>query len=107
MRCAIENLFTNAVKYSSDGASVRASVRAVGSDVEIEVADRGSGIPDELKEHLFQRFGSLEVARGDARNGIGLGLYLVKLVANAHGGKAVVRDRKHGGAAFGLILPRA
>lgn len=107
VRRAVENLLTNAVKYSPSGASVRASVRAVGSDVEIEVADRGSGIPEQFKEHLFQKFGSIEVARGDARNGIGLGLYLVKLVANAHGGKAVVRDRKHGGAAFGLVLPRA
>jgi two-component system, sensor histidine kinase and response regulator len=107
VRRAIENLLTNAVKYSPSGASVRASVRAVGSDVEIEVADRGSGIPEQFKEHLFQKFGSIEVARGEARNGIGLGLYLVKLVANAHGGRAIVRDRKHGGAAFGLVLPRA
>jgi signal transduction histidine kinase len=107
VRRAIENLLSNAVKYSPSGTSVRASVRAVGSDVEIEVADRGSGIPEQFKEHLFQKFGSIEAARGDARNGIGLGLYLVKLVANAHGGRAVVRDRKHGGAAFGLVLPRA
>ena len=106
VRRAIENLLTNALKYSPAGGIVSASVRQVGDDVEIEVADRGRGIPDDVKAQLFQKFGSVEADRGEARRGVGLGLYLVKLVATAHGGRAVVRDRDGGGTAFGLFLPR-
>lgn len=106
IRRAVENLLTNALKYSPTGSTVRAAVRPAGDSVEIEIADRGAGIPNELKEQLFQKFGSVESARGEARVGVGLGLYLVKLVATAHGGSASVRDRKHGGSAFGLLIPR-
>lgn len=106
VRRAVENLLANAVKYSPSGGAVRAIVRPAGDLVEIEIADRGAGIPNGLKKQLFQKFGSVEVARGEARHGVGLGLYLVKLVATAHGGRAAVRDRKHGGVAFGLFIPR-
>lgn len=106
IRRAVENLLTNALKYSPTGSTVRATVRPAGDSVEIEIADRGVGIPHDLKEQLFQKFGSVESARGEARVGVGLGLYLVKLVATAHGGSASVRDRKHGGSAFGLLIPR-
>jgi len=102
---AIENLLSNALKYSPDGAVVEAAVRWSGNEVEIEIAYRGTGIPDDLKRELFQKFGSLEATRGQSRRGIGLGLYLVRLVANAHGGRAVVRDREGGGTAFALLLP--
>jgi two-component system sensor histidine kinase/response regulator len=104
---AIENLLSNALKYSPDGAVVEAAVRWNSDEVEIEIADRGAGIPDDLKRELFQKFGSLEAMRGESRRGIGLGLYLVRLVANAHGGRAVVRDRDGGGTAFALLLPPA
>jgi two-component system sensor histidine kinase/response regulator len=104
---AIENLLSNALKYSPDGGVVEAVVRWSDSEVEIEVADRGAGIPDHLKRHLFEKFGSIEVARGAVRRGVGLGLYLVRLVAKAHGGHAVVRDREGGGTVFALVLPLA
>jgi len=105
VRRAVENLLSNAVKYSPSGACVSTSVSQVGGDVRIEVADRGSGIPDAMKSQLFEKFGSIEAARGDTRRGFGLGLYLVKMVASAHGGSTSVRDRKSGGCAFGLFLP--
>jgi signal transduction histidine kinase len=102
---AIENLLTNALKYSPSGAVVQAVVRRIEDDVEIEIADRGAGIPDHLKAQLFQKFGSVEASQGQSRRGIGLGLYLVRLVANAHGGRAVVRNREGGGTSFSLLLP--
>jgi two-component system, sensor histidine kinase and response regulator len=105
VRRAVENLLSNAVKYSPSGSCVRTSVSHVGNEVQIEVADRGSGIPDAMKAQLFEKFGSIEAARGESRQGVGLGLYLVKMVASAHGGHTGVRDRKNGGAAFGLFLP--
>ena len=102
---AVENLLSNALKYSPTGAIIEAAVRENSGEVEIEVADRGVGISDEMKHRLFEKFGSLEVARGESRRGIGLGLYLVRLVAAAHGGRAVVRDREGGGTAFALVFP--
>jgi signal transduction histidine kinase len=72
--------------------------------VEIEVSDGGKGISDALKAVLFQRFGSLEAQRGSERCGIGLGLYLVKLVAEAHGGDVSVHDAPGGGALFRMRL---
>ena len=102
---AVENLLSNALKYSPHGGVVEAAVRWSDSEVEIEVADRGVGISDDLKQHLFEKFGSVEAARGEERRGIGLGLYLVRLVAKAHGGRALVRDREGGGTAFALLLP--
>jgi two-component system sensor histidine kinase/response regulator len=106
VRRATENLLANAVRYSPPGADVDASVHEVDGGVEIEIADRGVGIPDALKRELFKKFGSVEAARGEVRRGYGLGLYLVNLVAIAHGGRARVRDRAGGGTTFGLYLPR-
>jgi len=106
LRRAIENLLTNALKYSPAGGVVMAAVHRTDADVEIAIADRGAGIPDTVKTELFRKFGSVELAQGEARRGIGLGLYLVKLVAAAHGGRAIVRDREGGGTTFGILLPK-
>jgi two-component system, sensor histidine kinase and response regulator len=106
-RRAVENLLSNALKYTPEGTIVRTAIRETGNDVQIEVADRGCGVPEAFKPGVFRKFASVEAARGEARRGVGLGLYLVNLVATAHGGHTSVRDRKHGGAAFGLYLPRA
>jgi two-component system sensor histidine kinase/response regulator len=102
---AVENLLSNALKYSPTGAVVETAVHENEGGVAIEVADRGAGIPDDLKRRLFEKFGSLEVVRGQARRGIGLGLYLVRLVVTAHGGRATVRDREGGGTTFALLFP--
>jgi CheY-like chemotaxis protein len=107
IRRAIENLLTNAVKYSPAGGVVSAGVRKSGGDVEFEIADRGTKIPDDFKDQLFRKFGSVEAARGGTRRGFGMGLYLVKLVADAHGGHTTVRDREGGGTSFGLVIPAA
>ena len=107
VRRAVENLLSNALKYAPQGSVVSAAIRRAGSDVEIEVTDRGHGVPDAAKQQVFRKFASVEAARGEARRGVGLGLYLVSLVATAHGGSATVRDGKDGGAAFSLYLPRA
>ncbi len=106
VRRALENLLSNALRHTPAGGDVAVTVRC-GSAVEVEVADRGPGVPDALKALLFEKFGSLEAIRGGARKGFGLGLYLVRLVAHGHGGSVAVRDRDGGGSIFRLTLEPA
>ncbi len=105
VRRAVENVLANALKYSPSRGVVDVHVRAAEAGVEIAIADRGPGVPDVLRASLFEKFGSVEAARGEARRGYGLGLYLVRLVASAHGGRAAVRGREGGGSVFSLWLP--
>lgn len=101
---AIENLVSNALRYAPDGTVVTIAIRRAGTAAEIEVADRGPGVSRTLRPVLFEKFGGVEARCGNARRGYGLGLYLVKLVAQAHGGGVSVHDRSGGGAAFRLRL---
>jgi signal transduction histidine kinase len=103
VRRAVENLITNALKYTRGRVDVGVS-HVAGSDAEVTVADEGPGIPDALKSGLFEKFGSVEASRGQTRRGIGLGLYMVRLVAAAHGGTVAVEDRSGGGTVFRLTL---
>jgi signal transduction histidine kinase len=84
---------------------VRVSVKEAAQAVEIEIADRGPGVPERLKTELFKKFGSVEAASGGVRRGFGLGLYMVDLAAKAHGGWATVRDHEGGGTVFGIVVP--
>ena len=102
-RC-VENLISNALKFSRAGQSVEVNVLNESRGVRIDVADRGPGVPEEAKKTVFERFGSVQ-ARGDKRRGFGRGLYLVSLALAAHGGSAAVLDRPGGGSVFQLIFP--
>jgi signal transduction histidine kinase len=71
----------------------------------LAVADRGPGVSSEDRVNLFRRFMRLDAQGGDEQYGIGLGLYLVKKIAEAHGGQVGVEDRPGGGAVFWMDLP--
>ncbi|HVY61815.1 MAG TPA: hybrid sensor histidine kinase/response regulator [Planctomycetota bacterium] len=107
VRRAIENLLSNAIKYAPRGSAVSLATAGSADGAVVEVADRGPGIPDSLKDALFKKFGSVEARAGQVRRGFGLGLYFVKLVAEAHGGAVAVRDREGGGTVFTVRLPGA
>jgi two-component system sensor histidine kinase/response regulator len=104
LRRALENLLSNALKYTDNGGDVVITLRRTDGEVQVEVADRGPGVPLEFRTALFEKFGSLEAKQGDERRGIGLGLYLVRLVAEGHHGAVSVDDRAGGGARFRLTL---
>jgi two-component system sensor histidine kinase KdpD len=98
----IENLLVNAARHTPIGTPVHINVRARADSVIITVEDEGHGIPDELKESLFDPFRQGPGALG---KGVGIGLSLVKRFAELHGGSAKVEDAPGGGARFVILLP--
>ena len=106
VRRALENLLSNAIRHTPAGSSIEVRAFEVENGFRFEVADRGEGVPDSLKQELFQKFGASSAESGDRRRGYGLGLYLVRLVAEAHGGSVSIADRQGGGTTFALTLPQ-
>jgi signal transduction histidine kinase len=102
----IENLLVNAAKHTPEDTAVQLGVSARGEGVLIAVEDEGTGVPDDLKEEVFQPF-----VRGlravDHAPGTGIGLSLVARFAELHGGRAWVEDRPGGGASFRVFLAGA
>jgi C4-dicarboxylate-specific signal transduction histidine kinase len=76
-----------------------ATARLDDASIEISVADRGSGLPDEIAEHLFEPF------RTTKRSGMGLGLSICRSIVEAHGGKLQYQPNSGGGSIFRITLP--
>jgi signal transduction histidine kinase len=98
---ALSNLLDNALRMTPAGGRVVLGLAERDGSVEMSVEDDGPGIEPELLERLFDRFAQASSARA----GSGLGLVIVKGVAEAHGGDVVVRSRPGHGAAFTIRLP--
>ena len=98
------NLIENALIHTAAGTPVTVSVREEGDSAVLEVADRGPGVPTDLRERVFERFarGSGDTTRA---GGSGLGLAIVKAVADAHRGGVELLDAPGGGARFVVTLP--
>jgi signal transduction histidine kinase len=98
------NLVENALIHTPPGTPVTVSVRQEDGNALLEVADRGPGVPADMRERVFERF-----ARGDGdaapSGGSGLGLAIVRAVTTSHGGTVEVRDAEGGGARFVVTLP--
>jgi signal transduction histidine kinase len=105
MRAAIDALVENAVKHTEEHQSIEISAVALADDLVIEIADRGPGVPAHAIDRIFDRFARGDDARTRSTGGAGLGLAIVRAVAEAHGGSASVRKRRGGGASFVLRVP--
>ena len=101
----IDNLVDNAVRFARPGTPIVLSAQAVGPDLTIEVADSGPGFPTEFLPHAFERFARPDSSRARSDGGAGLGLAIVRAIAQAHGGSAEARNRPEGGAVVRLELP--
>ncbi len=104
LRQVLVNLIDNAVKYSPPGDQVKVEAETTDGRVVIEVRDRGPGISPEHQRLIFEKFGRANVAE-HAKPGTGLGLFIARSIAEAHGGALEVRSAPGRGATFRLSLP--
>lgn len=100
-----ENLVENAFKYGKPGGHVWVTVKSQGEEGILEVRDDGIGIPKDQQEKIWQRFYQVDPSRSDESNGVGLGLSMVRQIAQLHGGTVTLDSVEGIGSAFALHLP--
>jgi len=101
VRLLVRNLLDNALRYSTDAprppcVSLRAVVDGPAQGAEIEVRDHGPGVDEAQLERLTEAFYRTDSARARATGGVGLGMYLCRLIAEAHGGSLAVHNANPG-----------
>ena len=99
----LDNLLGNAVKYSPQGREILVRVESAEGEARLSVTDQGPGIPATVVAHLFERFYRGEHHAGGA--GLGLGLYISRMLVNAHGGRIWAASAPGGGSTFVVALP--
>jgi two-component system, OmpR family, sensor kinase len=105
LRQAVGNLLANARAHTPADAAVTVTVKAVGEEAEIEVADGGPGIAPEHLDRVFERFFRADPSRARASGGTGLGLSITASIAEGHGGRVDVSSTEGEGSAFRVMLP--
>lgn len=103
MAHVLVNLLDNAHKYSPEGAPIEIGARLVNGQLEIDVADRGLGIPEDKVTRVFEKFYRVQPPNGSS--GTGLGLSICKGIVEAHGGRIWAHSRLGGGTIFTMSLP--
>lgn len=105
MRMVVENLVSNAIKYTNPGGSVAVALRNTKRGSELSIKDTGVGIADEDLDKLFKQFSRVANERSHLVSGTGVGLYLVKNLVELHGGKVSVVSKLAKGTTFSVIFP--
>lgn len=106
MRMVVENLISNASKYTPEGGRIIISVTSKPSVVEFSVADNGVGIDPHQLNKLFKKFSRLDNSLSSETSGSGIGLYLTKQIIELHNGKIKVKSAPNRGSKFTVILPK-
>ena len=106
VRLILENLVSNAIKYSPKGGTVHIRAQSAGPNLVLDVADTGPGIPKEDREHVFRAFYTGRAANGISIKGTGIGLSVVLEFVTAHGGTVQIVDGQYPGAHFRIQMPR-
>lgn len=101
----IINIVNNAIKYTPVGSYIDIVATKVNNEVVIEIKDDGEGIPDDIKDRLFEMFFTRKNDKGDSRRGLGLGLALCKSIIEAHGGQISIMDNVPHGSIFVIRIP--
>jgi two-component system, NtrC family, sensor histidine kinase GlrK len=105
LRLILDNLISNAVKYTPPDGSIRVNAVSDGTGLLVDVIDSGPGIAPEDRAHLFEAFYTGRSQTNGALRGTGIGLSVVLEFTEAHGGTIILIDREGGGAHFRLRLP--
>ena len=101
----VTNLLSNALRHASQGFAPEVVLAVDGPEAILTVSDDGAGVPQAERERIFERF--YRLPEGGFRSGIGLGLFVVRQLVDAHNGTVVVGERTGGGAVFTVRLPVA
>ena len=102
---AVDNLVSNAVKFTPRGGTVTLALELVGEEALLEVVDTGMGIPADEMQRLFTRFFRSTTATRQAVKGVGLGLTITRAIVEAHGGRLSARSEEGVGTTFEIRLP--
>ena len=100
----VYNLVENAIKYNFSGGTVTVNATQQNSQLHLTVEDTGNGIPEELKERIFEPFFRLDKSRSRELGGVGLGLALVREIVRVHDGSITVKSNPSGGTIFEVVL---
>lgn len=101
----VENLLTNAIKFSPSGKTIRVSLNKIHNEIVLKISDEGPGFTAEDKEKIFGRFQRLSARPTAGETSIGLGLSIVKQLIELHGGSIVLDSNPGEGAVFTVMLP--
>ena len=101
----LRNLIGNAVKFTPDGGQVKVSARLVDGNLEVSVADTGTGIPRENLTTIFEKFHQVPLTGSYQITGTGLGLAIVKYIVTTHGGEVWAESKAGQGSSFIFLLP--
>ena len=101
----IINLVNNAIKYTPADSVIRITAIQQENMAEIRVIDNGSGIPDEIKKHVFEMFFTGGNPIGDSRRSLGLGLTLCQAIIHAHNGEMTLKENSPHGCIFSFTVP--
>jgi signal transduction histidine kinase len=107
IRRILENLVSNGVKYGEENSAVKISVQQKDEEVSIKVHNTGNPIPKEKQEEIFRFMSTRKGGNNRSMKSWGMGLYLVKIVAEAHGGKVNLLSNENEGTTFEILLNKA
>jgi PAS domain S-box-containing protein len=102
----VTNLLSNAIKFSPAGGEVVVAIARHGDVVRVSVRDHGTGIPDEFKSHIFEKFAQADSSDSRKKGGTGLGLNIARQIVVQHGGTLAFDRAPGGGTVFYFDLPR-
>ena len=105
IRQAVENLLSNALRYTDSGGTVTLSLVRSDGAADIKVSDTGIGISEQDLPYIFERFYRTDKSRTRSSGGLGIGLAITRAIVEAHGGKVMAESREGEGSTFTITLP--
>ena len=105
MHQAVYNLVDNAIKFADEGGIIEFALENKNGITQLTVKNTGNGIPEKDIPHIFERFYKVDKSRSASKNSTGLGLYIVKTIVNAHGGKVAVSSKENKFTMFRISIP--